>query len=355
VTTRVGIVGTGSIAAAHVRAYREVEDVVLAGLCDVVPGRAEAFAGRLGLEAHTVFESVEDMVANGVQAVSVCTPNAAHAAPTIAALEAGADVLVEKPMASSLADALAMVRAAQASGRILSVGFQERYDPNLAMLRALVASGALGRVYYAQIGGGRRRGIPGGSFVRKASAGAGAIADIGCYSLDFVLYLLGFPRPVSVSASATAAFGTDPAQGGVEGFDVEDFGAAFVRFEDGLVLDFKIAWAMHMDSLGATFLLGTKAGLRLTEVADKGVWDEGVGSVTLFHDVAGRPAESRLSLAPRRVRVFDAKVAAFVEAVRGGAPAPVPAEQGLIVQAVIDGILRSAEVGHEVAVAVPEP
>ena len=151
-------------------------------------------------------------------------------------------------------------------------------------IKDIVQSGQLGNVYYVQTGGGRRRGMPRGTFINKELAGAGAMADIGCYSLDLALNALGYPKPLSVSAYTSNHFGTNPTyHPEADRFEVEDFGVALVRLEGGRVLNFKISWAMHMDSLGPTLFLGTDAGLRLTPAGSgpySGVWDGGIGSIT---------------------------------------------------------------------------
>jgi predicted dehydrogenase len=200
--------------------------------------------------------------------------------------------------------------------------------------------------------------MPGGTFIRKDLAGAGALADIGCYSLDMAMNSLGYPKPLTVSAYASNYFGTNPKyHPEAEKFEVEDFGVALVRFEGGLVLNFKISWAMHMDTLGATMFLGTDAGLKVTPSGKgpwSGVWDGGVGTVTLFHDIQGHHTESPIPVKEHNVNRFYEKVRDFVAAIREGRPAPIPAEQILRNQAVIDGVLRSAELGREVEIHIPE-
>src|SRR5690606_5551115 len=186
------------------------------------------------------------------------------------------------------------------------------------------------------------------------------MADIGCYSLDMALNALGYPKPLTVSAMTSNYFGASPKHSRgwkPEEFEVEDFGAALIRLEGDLTLLFKISWAMHMDTLGATFFLGTEAGLKCTP-ADGGnwggVWDGGVGSITLYHDIEGEPTHAPIPLKPRERNIFTEKVRAFVEAVASGGPAPIPGSQILHNQAIIDGALRSAAAKREVEIEIPE-
>ena len=150
---------------------------------------------RGGLRGAKAFTDHRELLEMGVDAVSVCTPNIAHHQTSVDALNAGAHVLVEKPMSLTLEQAVDMARTAKKTGKLLSVGFQPRYDPNMKMIKEIVSSGQLGQVYYVETGGGRRRGMPGGTFIRKDLAGAGAMADIGCYSLDMALNASDTPSP----------------------------------------------------------------------------------------------------------------------------------------------------------------
>lgn len=355
---RVGIIGSGGIAGAHAQAYLKMTDVQVVAVADIVPGRAAEFVQRHGLTGAQAFDDHRKLLELEMDGVSICTPNVAHYETTMDAVAAGKHVLVEKPLSYTLEQAVEMVRAAKLANRILTVGFQPRYDPNMITVKEIVQSGYLGKVYYLQTGGGRRRGMPGGTFIRKELAGSGAIADIGCYSLDLVLNALDYPRPLTVSAYTSAHFGTNPLyHAEAERFDVEDFGVAMVRLEGGIVLNFKIAWAMHMDTLGPTLFLGTDAGLRLTPGSSGpwgGIWDGGIGSITLFQDTFGKHSETIVPVEQHKVDRFYEKVRDFVVAVRDGKPAPIPAEQILRNQAIIDGILQSSQLGREVEIVIPQ-
>lgn len=357
--TRIGIIGSGGIAKAHARAYREIDGVEVVAVSDVVDGKAAAFIDELGLSGASAFtDHLVALSETTPDGVSVCTPNVAHHRVSIDALKAGSHVLCEKPMAVTLDQAIEMELAARATGKILTIGFQPRYDPNMVMLKELIQSGALGKVYYVETGGGRRRGMPGGTFIRTDLAGAGALADIGCYAIDMALNPLGYPKPLTVSATSSNHFGTSPRyHRESDRFQVEDFGAALVRLEGGITLNFKTSWAMHMDTLGATTFLGTDAGLKVTPAGSgpwSGVWDGGVGSVTMYHDMRDMHVETHVPVKNHSVRIFNEKVKDFVGAIRDGRPAPIPGSQIVRNQAIIDGILRSAASGREVSIELPD-
>ena len=359
---KVGIIGTGWIAEAHAACYKRCPDVEIVALADIVPGKAEKFAKDNGIEGARIYNSDRELIDNekDIDAVSVCTYNRQHAPCTIYALENGVNVLLEKPMCVTTEEAVAICRAEKASGKVLSIGFQPRFDENMKMVKKVVESGELGQIYYIQTGGGRRKGIPtpyGTSFIEDETAGIGALADIGCYSLDMVLNAVGYPKPLTVSGYMSDFFGKNPATYPnhpeyAEKFSVDDFGAGFIRLEGGIVLDFRIAWDMHLDTPGDTIIMGTKGSLRIPSTE---CWNGSIGGpLKIYHDVAGEKVETVIPEKDNDVDNFDKKIRSFVDAVKYGLPAPVPSSQIIYNQAIIDGIVRSAREGKEVTVEIPE-
>ncbi len=367
---RVGIIGTGWIAESHMNSYLKQPDVEIVAGADLVPGKAEAFFKKFGLENVKCYPSGAAMVADKslkLDAVSVCTYNRQHAPCAIEALNAGLNVLLEKPFTVTTEEAVEVMRAEKKSGKILSIGFQPRMDENMKMVKAVVRSGVLGKIYYVQTGGGRRRGIPtpfGTTFIEDKTAGIGALGDIGCYSLDMVLNALGYPKPLTVSGYKSNFFGTDPnycnyvAIGHPEyakKFEVDDFAAGFVRMEGDIILDFRIAWAMNIDTPGDTIILGTKGGLRIPSTD---CWNGTIGGdLVLYHEVAGKQVQTKIPQifpAAGEPSNFDKKIRTFLDAVKDGGKAPVPSSEILYNQAILDGISKSSAVGHEIAIEIPE-
>lgn len=362
---RVGIIGTGWIAEAHIQQYLKFPDVEIVAMADLIPGKAEKFCKTFGIDPATVhfYPDHASMLANEqLDAVSICTYNMTHAECAIAALNAGVNVLLEKPFTVTLDEAVAVMKAEKASGKILSIGFQPRMDPNMQQIKKIVESGALGEIYYIQTGGGRRRGIPNNTFIEKKTAGVGALGDIGCYSLDMVLNAIGYPKPLTVTGYTSNFFGTNPlysrpdqthtAEENAARFNVDDFAAAFIRLEGGVILDFRISWAMHLDTPGDTVILGKKGALRIPSTE---CWNGTVGGeMTLYTDMAGLQTETKIPILKAPKPLFEMKVRSFLDAVKEGGTAPVPSSQILYNQAIIDGIGRSAEAGKEIEIVIPE-
>ena len=360
---RIGIIGTGGISGSHIGAYLNQPDVELVAGCDLIPGKAEAKFAEYEVKDAKFFTDYKEMIDTvEMDAVSVCTYNRTHAECTIYALEHGLNVLLEKPMTVTLDEAIAIRKAEKASGKLVSVGFQPRFDANMQMIKKIVESGELGRVYYVQTGGGRRHGIPvswSETFIENDKAGLGALGDIGCYSIDLVMNALGNPKPLTVSGAATDYFGTTPEAYSQVGkpecakkFSVDDFASAYIRLEGGIILDFRIAWYMHLDTPGDTIIMGTKGSLRIpsTDCWNGSFWNP----MKLYHDVAGEPVETVIPLLPATTDLWDKKIRSFLNAIITGGKAPVPTDEIIYNQAILDGIQKSSECGHEVEINIPE-
>jgi predicted dehydrogenase len=279
-------------------------------------------------------------------------------------------------------EAWELYKVVKETGLVLSVGFQPRFSENMKDIKRIVQSGVLGKIYYIQTGGGRRHGIPfrnstaENTFVRDDTAGLGALADIGCYSLDLVLNALGHPRPLTVTGYKSDYFGKDPMyyapredfirpfdriesitdeeldafrKKRAEEFTVDDFAAGFIRLDGGIILDFRIAWAMHLDTPGDTIFYGTKGSLR---VPSSGCWNGSIEApLVIHHEVAGKQVETVIPLTPDpkpdELNIADFKARSFLDACRRGSGSPVPIDEIIYNQAIIDGIVRSSEVGRE--------
>lgn len=351
---RVGIIGAG-VGRAHAEGYAALADrVEIAAIAGLDDERVLRLAAKY--QVPQTFREYTDMLAQAdIDAVSIAVPNMLHAPVTIAALQAGKHVLVEKPLARTAAEGRTMIEAAEAAGKILMVSFNHRQRNDAQWLRQYVASGALGRIYYAKAYWMRRKGIPGlGSwFVNKEQAGGGPLIDLGVHVLDLAMFLMGEPQPTAVSANTYAEFGPRGLKGAgwkqstgqSVSYQVEDLATAFVRLEGGATLLLEASWATHSsagDDYGVV-LYGTEGGAALT-IKDYGHKD----TVTLFTDVNGLPFESTPSIPPGGGH--ERVVERFVSAILDGTPAIPGAAEGLRRAEVIDACYRSASEGHEVTI-----
>lgn len=340
---RIGIVGAGWAARViHLPGLRAAA-MPVAAICDMDPTPARALAEQYGIPA--VYSDWREMLAKEhLDAISVCVPNRHHHDITVAALDAGAHVICEKPLGASLAEAQAMFAAAARSGRILMAGQSWRFGAAATAIKRVAAAGELGEVYYAEATALRRMGIPAwGTFHQAALAVGGALLDIGVHMLDLAVWLMGNPKPVRVSATTERRFGTRPEIAKMAGnawdparFDVEDFAVAMVRFANGATLVLRAAWAAHIEREEFSVrLCGTEAGA-LTSPP------------TLFFNHHGRPADERFQLV--ETSMYEREMAHWARVLRGEAEPLVKPEETLNVQAILDAAYRSAAAGCEVLV-----
>ena len=348
-TVKLGLIGAGGISQAHCRTMASIEGAEIIAASDLVQANLDRAKENWGI-SKTFNDYNEMLEMDELEAVLVCTPTGVHGAPTVAALNAGKHVLCEKPMEAKLGPATEMVRAAHENGKILMVALKLRYSPQVIKAKEIVDTGALGDIYYVETVADRRRGNPGGSFIRKATAGLGAAADIGIYALDTALYLMGHPKPVAVSGIASNELSLNntwnPA---LKETEVEDFAVGWVLFDNGARMVFKTCWCMNMDSLGGTIFLGKQAGLRLGVMEVRGPQE----GVTVYGDEDGQIKDETFTEF-ESADVFQREDQAFIDAVREDKPSPIDPDGVLLTNVIIQGVIDSSEAGgREIEVSVP--
>ncbi|HYO25611.1 MAG TPA: Gfo/Idh/MocA family oxidoreductase, partial [Lacipirellulaceae bacterium] len=212
-TLKLAFIGAGGVLTHYMPPLRKVEGVEVVAAAD--PGEWGLNRARHEFNIPRTFADYRQMLREvpEVDAVCVCTPNALHAEHTLAAIEAGKHVLVEKPMATSARDAQRMVDGARRANRHLVVGFQHRFEPRSKFLRQQIASGAFGRILYVRAQALRRRGIPSwGQFGNKQLQGGGPLMDIGVHVLETAHFLIGSPRPLAASGGTFTCIGDKPSE-----------------------------------------------------------------------------------------------------------------------------------------------
>lgn len=265
---RIGMIGCGQIAQHHMRTYGGIPDANLVACCDV----NEAAARKASEEFHipNVYTSIAEILKrDDLNAVDVCLHNNLHMPATVAALEAGKHVYCEKPMAGSYQDARKMLEVSKKLGKRLHIQLSTLYSNETRAAKELIDAGELGELYHARSTGHRRRGRPyvdgygTPTFVQKQNAAGGALYDMGVYHIAQILYLLGNPNVERVSGKTYQKLDMDVARQKTSGYNVEELGLGFVRFAGDITLDIIEAWAVNLDQIEGSCILGTKAGVRL--------------------------------------------------------------------------------------------
>ncbi|ADB59325.1 oxidoreductase domain protein [Haloterrigena turkmenica DSM 5511] len=353
----IGIVGLGGMGNLHARSVQELGATVVTGADPVVDQRSQ-FADEFGARTYETHEEL--VVDEAVDAVIVTTPNRFHEPIAVAALEAGCDVLVEKPLAHTLESAERIAEAAAREDGICMVGFHNRHAASMAMFDKQHARGRFGDLTHVEANYVRRRGVPGpGSwFTNPELAGGGALLDIGVHALDLALYALDFPEIVEVSGVTQTAFGTSEEYADPEGFgdnwdaeaetyEVDDSVSAFIRCTDGQTISLEAAWATNREESMDFRVRGTQSGAQFT-IGDTNLQILEAGTAGCDHY-----ADVNMS-GDATVTGYVEQDERFLEAVAtAGAPETNTVEEALTVQRVIDAIYRSSESGRATQLAEP--
>jgi predicted dehydrogenase len=332
---RLGFVGTGYIGKIHGRAGHKLAGVEMAAAVGKEPASVDQFAADYGVRRR--YTSIDDMLIDRcVDAVVIATPNYLHASQTIAALEAGIHVMVEKPMAMNSAEAEAMAEASRRSGALLMVAHCWRFDVETRWLHQQVQSGVLGRIVRTKGYGVHTHWGPPGWFAQKRTAGGGALADMGIHALDTARFLLGDPQPESVYARIGTFY---------KDFDVDDTGVILVNWGNGVTSYIESGWWQpHMDGPEAATQLYGILGFGQTFPTYLDIPDAQKGVVERV-DPQFPP---RSDHCPQEM--YDAQLAYFVDCIRSHrTPLPGVAE-GLVNTRIVDAAYESARTGQVVAV-----
>lgn len=341
-TLRVGVIGLG-MGRAHIQGYQSHPGAEVVAVADLNKDRLQAVADECKVPQRYI--SAQEMLdKEGLDVVSIATPNKFHKPLTLAAFKAGCHVLCEKPMAMNAAEGREMIAASKKAKKRLMINFSFRFKEQSWALKKQVESGILGDIYFARTVWHRRRGIPSGWFGQKALAGGGPLIDLGVHRLDLALWLMNYPKPEWVMSSAYNKIVGPLAKKEKKSFDVEDFAAGFIKFKNGMTLEVEASWAANIAELEfmETRLFGTKGGLVQRNLGE------------------GYKFEAEIYV-EREGCQFDMKLHPPVPAVKGGphhfinciqnkTPHIATGEEGLIVMELLDTIYLSAKKGAPVKI-----
>jgi len=353
---RIGIIGVNGIAITkHLPSLSKQKNVEIVAFCDTVEERARNAAIKFGSKSYKVYTDYRELLNNSsIDVVHICTPNNSHAEITISALEAGKHVMCEKPMALTSADAKKMVEASYLANKKLTIGYQNRYRPDVLFLKSLCDQGELGDIYYARALAIRRRAVPTwGVFLNKDVQGGGPLIDVGSHALDMTLWMMNNYKPVSVTGSvfhklsklknAANTFGPwDP-----EKFTVEDSAFGFIKMENGATIILESSWALNtLEAREAkTVLCGTLAGADMND------------GLRINGERMGRTYDQKINFTGDEVAFYglgldespaDMEARLWLECIINDKEPLVKAEQALVVSQIIEAIYQSAETGKTI-------
>lgn len=339
---RVAVIGCGVQGRIHLNAYRKLPYVDIVACCDVDTTRLETAGRDFGVTRR--FTSYHDLLNDEpVDLVSVCTMPVTHQMIATACLDAGANVLCEKPMAMNVSEGEAMVAAAQRNKKILTVGLNMRWMGSAQFAQRWVAEGRLGVPQYAHVYA-LANDIPWwGRHYEKDVSGGGVLASTAVHVLDLLLWVIGYPQALTVSASMRRRFpsrrgSTAPTPAARDAYDVEDLLCAHLRFADNIALTLEAAWAYDAFKSRYGFELVGSQGLLQYD------------PLTVVTEQNGAPVD----VTPPGIADTDwansvqRQLSDVVNALRTNHSPLVRVEQALAVQRITDALYASAAAGHEV-------
>lgn len=343
---RVGVVGSGAIfTGAHLPGWHALEDQIeIVAMADVRDSSLKNATDKCKFEGIKCYDDYRKMLkAEQLDIVDVCTPNCVHKDPVIAAFEAGTHVIVEKPCSVSAKNVEQMIAAGKEAKKLFMVAQSMRFTDGALAMKRWVDAGFIGDIYWGRCSLLRPRGVPSwGEFILKDKSAGGPCYDLGVHILDLALHLMGHPEPVSVSANIWLELANKPSvmKHDPKRYTVPDeLAAGFIRFANGACLSLETSWAVNAaEGTYNVFLTGTKGGMQSNPL-------------TLIREEAGMLLNSTPQVNPDAgIASHSEEIRRFVEAIQKGLPSPVPGEQALYTQRILDGIYKSAEKGKEVKV-----
>lgn len=340
---KTAVIGAGSMGNGHLAHLATVPDVQVVAVVDPHEPTLRATAEKHQVPA--MYPDIAPMLAaERPEYVVVASPVKYHASQAIAAFNTGAHVLVEKPFCMDMAEAEGVVAAAKQAGRLFTMGFQQRQRRALRALKQFIADGKLGAVYHSRVWGGHQMSYAWGRYHhRKDQSFGGVAAATVVHDLDALIWVIGVPEPVTVSASIFRKLDKMPDPyisfiGTAADATVEDFAHAHVRFEDGSSMSIEGNWLMHPRKRGTGFeingILGIASNVPPLVELDRG---REVIPVELEHD-------------PEPEHAVRQEHVEFVAAIQGRGTPIVTFREALVVQRILVGLYESAERGVEVKV-----
>lgn len=330
---RVGLLGTGAIAqVVHMPILTQLPGVSLHGVADANLDKARAIGGRF--EVPHVFEDDDGVFSSDeIDAVVLCTPSHQHEAQAIAALEAGKHVLVERPLALDARGAERVIEAAERAGKVLMVALSNRFRADMRALRPFVHGGELGDLVLLRAAWLNRktRTVRPTWRHKLATAGGGALMDLGTQVLDLCLWTLGSPRIVRVTAHIHPG----------EGMEVEDTASVMLWTEAGGVISLDVSWSLLAERDHRTFeILGTHGSASVSPLTVHKEVEHGLLDVTPYFP---RATENLYTAS------YRGQLMRFIEGVRAERGVELPTEQ-IEVMRLIELAYRSAEEGRALEV-----
>ncbi len=332
---KLALVGCGNVAQiVHLPVLQRMADVEIIAVVDPDRRKAKAIAERANIPAS--FTSLEALlsspIAGDLQAVDICTPTDTHRPLAIMALQAGKDVLVEKPIARTAKEAKDMVECANKYERKLMVGMNNRFRPDTMLLKTFIEKNELGKIFYIKSGWLKQQSGLSAWHQQKEKSGGGVILDLGIVMLDMAMWLMNYPDVLTVSATTYHQHTKT----------VEDSAALFARFAGDVTFTTEVSWTFQREG---DFFYCNVFG------------DDGSAFINPLK-VYKRIHNNLVNLTPAKAHTpvalykksYENELRHFVSAVRGIVPLISTGEEAMKRMTIVEAIYQSAAKKKEIVV-----
>ena len=327
---KIGIIGLGGIAqVVHLPILSKIPKVEIAGAAEVNKNRLNTVSEKFGLT--NTFSDYKEMIKNiELNAVIIASPTNTHREIAVDVLNSGLDVLIEKPIALNFTEAVQIEKAAQKNNRKAMVAMNMRFRPDAMLLKSLIGSGAIGKVFYISCSWLRRKSSQQKWFVQESKAGGGVLIDLGISLLDLGTWLLDFPGFDSVSVQTY----NHTTRG------VEDSAVGLLRFSNSSVIHFETSWSLHSD----------KESFNLTAYGTEG--SAHLNPLRAYH----RADTGSIDYTPARTanlknlfkKSYENELRHFVSSIKTGSKILSSADEAVSRMKLLENVYKSAEKKSEV-------
>ncbi len=330
---RIGIVGMGTIAQTiHLPILSKFTDAEIVAACDIDLNKATSVAKKYNIPR--CYSSYEDMLKKEeeIVAVDVCAPTNMHQDIAIAVLESKRDVLVEKPLARTEKESMAIVAAAKKNHKQVMVGMNSRFRPDSMILKGFIQDKALGEIFYAKAGWFRKLDSSSPWLTRKEKSGGGVVLDLGIVMFDLAFWMMGYPEVSTVNGTNYSHY--------TKG--VEDSSIIFMKMKNGATLTIEASWSFESNQ---DFFYCDCFGT------------DGSGSLNPFR-ILKRMHGSLVNVAPASHETpqtlyrksYENELKHWIGALRGLHPVLSTGEESLHRMKIVDAVYRSARLGKAIAI-----
>lgn len=328
--TRVGIIGLGGIAqVVHLPILSKMDSVEIVAVSEINKNRLNTISEKYGIQQKYT-DHQKMLTENDIEAIIIATPTDTHHSVALDCLDAGANILIEKPIATSQDQAKDICASAKKNNKLAMVGMNARFRPDSMLLKSLINSGELGDMFYVKSTWARKQSSTENWFLKKKQSGGGVLLDLGIVLLDLSLWLLNFP---SLSTVSVQKF-NHRAKG------VEDSAVGFIRGTDSSVINFEVSWSFHSDkdSFGLT-AFGTEGTAQLNPLKAYKRIESG--------NIDYTPASNSN---PKNMykKSYENELKHFIGSIRSNNPVLSSCEDALKRMELIENIYKSAELNREI-------